>query len=142
MKFKSTIFVVILAGLLLTLLFSCKKETPATRYQVINNCKRYELYPDPNANGTFWSTTAYVYKGKVVISQQNLGIILPDGGTSDAIEVNSGATSVRISFFKTRVNQYQNIRYYVVTPADITAGELTTITITDVTPISTTLPTQ
>jgi len=142
MKIKSTIFVVILSGLLLILLFGCKKETPSTRYRVVNNCVRYESHADPNVNGTLWSATAYTYKGAVVISQESLGNIGPDGGTSAIIEVNSGATSVRISFLLTRHDPNINIRYYVVAPTDLKAGKLTTVIITKDTPTSRILPTE
>jgi len=141
-KIKSRIFVVLLAGLLLTFLFSCKKETPATKYQVVNNCARYESHADPNVNGTLWSATAYSYKGAVVISQESLGNIGPDGGTSSIIEVNSGATSVRISFLKMPTSQYGSVRYYVVTPTNLSAGKLNTVTITEATATSTNLPTE
>lgn len=128
----------VLILLLFAILFSCKKETPATRYQVVNNCARYEFHADAHVNGTLWSVTTHTYKGTTVISQESLGNIGPDGGTSSIIEVNSGATCVRISFLK----DPGSVRHYVVTPADITADELTTVTITDATPTSTILPTQ
>ena len=142
MKNKSMIYSAVLAVLLLSLLFSCKKETPATRYQVVNNCTYFVAGDDPDVNGTFWSAIVYVYKGNDVISQQNLGNIAPEGGKSAITEVNSGATSVRLSFLKARLNVYLNVRYYAVTPVDLTAGQLTTVTMTDDTPVSTILPTQ
>ncbi len=57
------------------LFLTCKKETPTTRYKVINNWKRYDWPSNPSRNGTLYSVVVYAYQDNVVIGQESLGNI-------------------------------------------------------------------
>lgn len=122
---------------------SCEsKETPppvaGTNCQVTNNAT--PVTSTIGADGTMYDAKVIFYSADAEISEASLGSLTTSGGMSEIKEAPEGATRARIAFLlmPSTNTDPTNVMQYTVDYFALTADVLTSISITDLTMLTST----